>query len=56
VDAYRGQLGEWRTGVNNFSFKAFSDLNVKALSSLLVEAARIYAQEPDNPIRVMTRP
>jgi len=54
VDAYLGKLGEWRAGVNNLSFKALSDLNVKALSSLLADAARIYAQDPDNPIRVMT--
>jgi hypothetical protein len=45
VDFYAGQLGELRSGRNNFSFERFSDLDSTALSSLVEETARIFLLE-----------
>ena len=41
VQAYAGRLGELRMGRNNFSFEAFEDLDVPAVSTLFAEADRI---------------
>jgi hypothetical protein len=55
VQSYAGRLGELRIGRNNFSFEKFDDLNIKALSSLLAEAANIFKSDPDNPVRYRER-
>jgi hypothetical protein len=47
VDAYKGRLGELRTGQNNFSFARFDDLNAETLSSLVGETAEIFRSLPD---------
>jgi hypothetical protein len=52
VAAYAGKLGEKRLGRNNFSFERF-DLNAAGVSSLVAEIARIFASDPENPIRYM---
>jgi hypothetical protein len=51
VAPYAGKLGEARSGSNHFSFVAFADLDVEALSSLLAEAADLVKADPDNPVR-----
>jgi hypothetical protein len=38
-------------GRNNFSFEKFENLKIKALSSLLAEAANIFESDGDNPVR-----
>jgi hypothetical protein len=53
VAAYAGKLGEKRVGRNNFSFERFDDLNAAGVSSLATEVARIFASDPENPIRYM---
>jgi hypothetical protein len=53
VPAYAGRLGEKRQGHNNFSFERFDDLNAAGVSSLVAETARIFASDPENPIRYM---
>lgn len=53
VRRYAGRLGELRSGNNNFSFERFDDLNMAALSSLVAEAAGIFASDPENPVRYM---
>jgi hypothetical protein len=55
VQSYAGRLGELRIGRNNFSFEKFDDLNIKALSSLLAEAANMFKSDPDNPVRYRER-
>jgi hypothetical protein len=50
---YIGRLGEKRSGGGNFSFETFDDLDSKVLSSLFAEIARIFAADPDNPVRCM---
>lgn len=51
VPAYAGRLGETGMGSNNFSFVRFDDLRLPALSSLFVEAERIFKSDPDNPVQ-----
>jgi hypothetical protein len=51
VDSYVGKLGELRAGVNNFSFRTFSELNTKMVFSLFQDAADVFARDPQNPIR-----
>ncbi len=46
VQSYAGRLGECRIGRNNFSFVRFDDLNLAAVSTLLAEADRIFANRP----------
>lgn len=53
VQAYKGKLGELRSGHNNFSFAKFDDLEVDAVSSLFAEIARIFDEDPLNPVRYM---
>ncbi len=53
VAAYAGKLSEKRAGRNNFSFERFEDLNAAGVSSLVAEVARIFASDPENPIRYM---
>src|SRR5690242_2654511 len=48
VAAYAGKLGEKRFGRNNFSFERFDDLDATAVSSLVAEAGRIFASDPEN--------
>jgi hypothetical protein len=55
VDAYLGKLGELRSGINNFSFRSFDELEPMALAALLADAASIFETDPDNPIRAMQR-
>ena len=47
VEKYAGELGELRSGHNNFSFVRFDDLNADALASLVSEAAGIYEADRD---------
>ena len=56
VQAYAGGLGELRSGNNNFSFEAFVDLDVTALSKLFADAASIFKSDPENPVRYMQGP
>ena len=51
VQSYLGKLGELRMGHNNFSFERFGDLNVKALSSLFAEVAKIFDADADGSVR-----
>ncbi len=51
AQSYAGRLGELRMGRNNFSFEKFENLNIKALPSLLAEAANIFESDGDNPVR-----
>ncbi len=51
AQSYAGRLGELRMGRNNFSFEKFENLKIKALSSLLAEAANIFESDGDNPVR-----
>jgi hypothetical protein len=53
IDSFRGKLGELRSGVNNFSFVRFADLNAAAVSALVAEAAEVYKADPQNPVRCM---
>ena len=53
VPTYAGRLGEKRVGRNNFSFERFDDLNAAGVSSLVAETGRIFASDPENPIRYM---
>ena len=53
VAAYAGKLGEKRLGRNNFSFERFDHLSAAGVSSLVAEVARIFASDPENPIRYM---
>jgi hypothetical protein len=53
VRTYAAQLGAKRSGGNNFSFEAFDDLDPKALSAMVAEVGRIFAADPDNPVRYM---
>jgi hypothetical protein len=46
LEPYVGRLGEFRAGSNNFSFKAYDDLNVRLLASLFAEAERIFTSDP----------
>ena len=39
VDAYVGKLGELRSGINNFSFRTFDELEPNALAALFADAA-----------------
>ncbi len=51
VLTYGGKLGALRSGRNNFSFEKFADLDPKALSALFKEVGRIFASDPENPVR-----
>jgi hypothetical protein len=42
LESYSGTLGELRAGHNNFSFKAYEDLNVQRLASLFRKAEQIF--------------
>lgn len=53
VSLYADKLGALRTGCNNFSFKAFADLNASAVSTLFAEAADIFKADKTNPTRYM---
>jgi len=53
VRTYAGRLGELRIGGNNFSFERFDDLDQAGVSSLVAEVARIFAADPNNPVRYM---
>jgi hypothetical protein len=53
IDTYRGRLGEWRSGVNNFSFRRFDDLDLATVTALVADAAAIVQMDPQNPVRGM---
>jgi hypothetical protein len=55
VDPYVGKLGELRSGINNFSFQSFDELEPKALAALFADAASIFETDPDNPARTIQR-
>jgi hypothetical protein len=42
IHSYSGKLGEWRVGRNNFSFRAYEDLDVRQLARLFAEADQIF--------------
>jgi len=46
LKSYSGKLGELRVGHNNFSFKAYEDLDVRRLASLFAEAEQIFLSDP----------
>jgi hypothetical protein len=50
LQAYRGALGELRSGNNNFSFRSFDELNAGVLAELLSEAAQMFARSGQNPV------
>ena len=43
VDSYAGRLGEARVGRNNFSFKAYEDLDLRQAGALFAEAGEIFS-------------
>jgi hypothetical protein len=53
VPSYAGRLGEKRVGRNNFSFERFDDLQTAEVSSLFAEVAKIFEDDPKNPVRYM---
>jgi hypothetical protein len=46
IQSYAGKLGEWSVGHNNFSFKAYEDLDTRLAGSLFAEADRIFSADP----------
>jgi len=42
IQSYAGRLGEFRSGQNNFSFRAFEDLDPEVASALFAEAERLF--------------
>ncbi len=46
VDRYRGMLGEWRCGDNNFSFRKFAELDGATLAALVAETAALFKANP----------
>ena len=46
MKSYAGKLGELRVGHNNFSFRAFEDLDIRQARSLFAEADRIFSADP----------
>ncbi len=46
IQSYAGKLGEWRVGQNNFSFRAYEDLDIRQAGSLFAEADRIFSTDP----------
>ena len=60
VDPYVGKLGELRSGINNFSFQSFDELEPKALAALFADAASIFEIDPykipSEPCRVREGP
>ena len=55
LQAYRGALGELRSGRNNFSFESFDDLNAGVLADLLSEAAETFARYGQNAVHYRRR-
>jgi hypothetical protein len=53
VQTCKGKLGELRSGHNNFSFEKSDDLEIDAVSSLFAEVARIFDDDPLNPVKYM---
>lgn len=51
VRLYEGTLGESRMGRNNFSFERFADLNAASVSDLCREIAKVFREDPQNPVR-----
>ncbi len=54
VRCYADTLHCLRSGANNFSFETYDDLDADVLGSLLSEAAKIFASDPQNAIRYKT--
>lgn len=42
IESYRGKLGEFRVGRNNFSFIKYEDLDAPMASNLFAEAGRLF--------------
>ena len=55
LDRYRSRLNCTRTGRNNFSFRTFDQLDHATLRDLIQLVARIYADDPGNPVRYKQR-
>ena len=55
LQAYRGALGELRSGNNNFSFRSFDELNAGVLAELFSEAAQMFARSGQNPVHYRQR-
>jgi len=51
VDYYADELNYTRRGNNNFSFEAFGQINKVALEQMLKEAALIFKEDSQNPVR-----
>jgi hypothetical protein len=52
---YASRIGGKRMGRNNFSFEAFADLDADATTSLIAEAAAIFAADPEAVAKCRTR-
>lgn len=50
VDCYKGKLGEKRSGKNNFSFARFDELKSGEVVKLVVETAKAFNRDPENPV------
>lgn len=48
---YYDQLGYTRRGNNNFSFETFGQLDKSAFEQMIKEIARIFNEDPENPVR-----
>jgi hypothetical protein len=46
IQSYSGKLGESRVGRNNFSFRAYEDLDTRQAGSLFAEADQIFSTDP----------
>lgn len=53
---YAGRLGELRMGENNFSFEKLDDLDIEVLKALLLEAQKIFMEDPIYEARRKARP
>ncbi len=51
VDFYADRLNYTRRGNNNFSFESFEQLNKPAFEEFVKETARIFSEDPRNPVR-----
>jgi hypothetical protein len=54
VDQYIGRLGELKTGINNFSFVTFDQLNRDAVAALVKDIEDTIQQDPIGSLRYST--
>jgi hypothetical protein len=52
IRSYAGKLGESRVGRNNFSFRAYKDLDTRRAGLLFAEADQIFSTDPRRCIRL----